>query len=275
MKERLTGAIILVAALVLLVPELLTGPSAKQGVKPAGADGAQLRSYTIDLQDDAGNRQPPTSAPATVVADDPVGRATPETDPDSPAAANVTPPVDDATRAGGRPMGSGADVSAAASERETTAGAAKAGADTAAGANAEDDKPRSAFGPNAVARAAPEKPASATKPDAAKSSEASKPGSAKTDTPRAAPSKPTDASKVTNSQGWAVQLGVFASRDNADRLAREVKGSGYPVVVNEVSGNGKKLYRVRVGPEADRGAAVALSGKLRAAGHAGSVVPYP
>jgi DedD protein len=72
-----------------------------------------------------------------------------------------------------------------------------------------------------------------------------------------------------------VQLGVFASRDNAERLAKQVKGSGYPVVVNEVSGSGKKLYRVRVGPEADRGAAVALGAKLRAAGHAGSVVPYP
>jgi DedD protein len=81
--------------------------------------------------------------------------------------------------------------------------------------------------------------------------------------------------QAEGSKGWAIQLGVFASRDNAERLAKQLKGKGYPVVVNEIAGNGKRLYRVRVGPEADRDAAVALGAKLRAAGHGGSVVPYP
>ncbi len=59
-KERLTGGVILVVLLVLLVPELLTGPEHfKVASQPAGAEGAQLRSYTIDLQDDAAHRQPP------------------------------------------------------------------------------------------------------------------------------------------------------------------------------------------------------------------------
>jgi DedD protein len=71
-----------------------------------------------------------------------------------------------------------------------------------------------------------------------------------------------------------VQLGVFASRDNAERLAKQVKGKGYSVTVNESSG-AKRLYRVRVGPEKDRGSADALKARLRAAGHAGTVVPYP
>lgn len=72
-----------------------------------------------------------------------------------------------------------------------------------------------------------------------------------------------------------VQLGVFASRENAERLAKQVKGKGYPVVVNETSGSGKRLYRVRVGPERDRTAAVALGTKLRAAGHPGGTVVAP
>ncbi len=58
MKERLTGAIILVALIVLLVPELLTGPasvgrvSQPPGASAAGpaAAGAAVRSYTLALE---------------------------------------------------------------------------------------------------------------------------------------------------------------------------------------------------------------------------------
>jgi len=82
-KERLTGAIILVALIVLLVPELLTGPvhSAPRVAAAAAAAAAEeppLRSYTINLADDAhprttalasGPEQPtpvPASAPVAV-----------------------------------------------------------------------------------------------------------------------------------------------------------------------------------------------------------------
>jgi DedD protein len=55
-KERLTGAIILVALIVLLVPELLSGPvrSATRAATPASSsEEPPLRSYTINLTDDA------------------------------------------------------------------------------------------------------------------------------------------------------------------------------------------------------------------------------
>ena len=47
-KQRLTGAVILVALFVLLVPELLTGP---REAHPPADDGSDegLRHYTIDL----------------------------------------------------------------------------------------------------------------------------------------------------------------------------------------------------------------------------------
>ena len=47
-KQRLTGAVILVALFVLLVPELLTGPEDSAGTPAADAEQG-IRRYTIDL----------------------------------------------------------------------------------------------------------------------------------------------------------------------------------------------------------------------------------
>ena len=85
MKERLTGAIILVALIVLLVPELLTGPvrSAPRGYAVASsAEEPPLRSYTINLADDAHTHSAPTQtngpeqpAPLAAAAPSPVAAA--------------------------------------------------------------------------------------------------------------------------------------------------------------------------------------------------------
>jgi DedD protein len=267
-KERLTGAVILVAILVLLVPELLTGPESSSPAKPAGAEGAPLRSYTIDLADDAARRtaSAPTSSPATEAVEEPVVAATPEPDVEEPSESAVAPPNEvgasnaraasegtDERHANGRPSGSGADNPAATPPQP-------------ASEPAGDDRPRSAFGPNASSRTPPE-PASA----AASASGGGSPSRQAERVP-----KPAPASGAAPSKGWAVQLGVFASRENADRLAKQVKGKGYAVTVNETSGSGKRLWRVRVGPEAERPAAVALGARLRAEGHKGAtVVGYP
>ena len=74
-KERLTGAIILVALVVLLVPELLTGPG-RSAPDPSHAGEAPLRSYTVNLGDGGGIRQhaapvavaPPETSPAPATA---------------------------------------------------------------------------------------------------------------------------------------------------------------------------------------------------------------
>src|SRR6476620_147675 len=63
-KQRLTGAVILVALFVLLVPELLTGPrNAHPAATSTNEDG--MSSYTIDL--DGHN---PASAPTTSTTSD-------------------------------------------------------------------------------------------------------------------------------------------------------------------------------------------------------------
>jgi cell division septation protein DedD len=70
-----------------------------------------------------------------------------------------------------------------------------------------------------------------------------------------------------------VQLGSFASRANADKLARQVKGQGFSVFVSPGGSGAAQRYRVRIGPLADRTAATQTETKLRALGHVGTVVP--
>ena len=206
-KERLTGAIILVALIVLLVPELLTGPvrtTTRAAAVASSAEGPPLLSYTIKLGDDARARSaapaasgPAQPAPLTAsAAADPAGTAAP------PAPAGATTPVEPAAPA--------------------------------------------AVAPAAVA------PAAATAPPAAGpggKSAAAAPGA-----------------------GWVVQLGSFASHANAEQLARKVHAQGFTVSVSQGS-RGRRLYRVRVGPVADRPAAMQLAQRLRASGHSGAVVP--
>jgi cell division septation protein DedD len=218
-KERLTGAIILVALIVLLVPELLTGP-VRSGTSPQAAatssEEPPLRSYTINLADDARARSTTSSVETTA----PVPSGSPQPAPTGPPAITEgTPPA--------ASMDSGAQTSSS--------------------------------GPAAADGSAASSPAS---------------GSAQTHTPTPPVTKPTPEPVATgDGTRWMVQLGVFASRDNAERLAQELKGKGFKISVSELPGNGRKLFRVRAGPVSDRTSASDLAAKLRAAGAPGSVVP--
>jgi DedD protein len=90
--------------------------------------------------------------------------------------------------------------------------------------------------------------------------------------PISASAKPAMAGKA-----WAVQLGSFASRANADKLVRQLKAQekaqGFTVYVVS-GGSGPSLrYRVRIGPMADRGSAAQAVAKLKSAGQVASLVP--
>ncbi|MBX5459602.1 MAG: SPOR domain-containing protein [Steroidobacteraceae bacterium] len=278
MKERLTGAIILVAALVLLVPELLTGPGRSAPVPPADSAGSSdLRSYVIDLAEDGAARTPATAAitePSVPVAapegansggtaPDPEGpeglkpSSTPQADVASEASApgaetRAVAKAEHASRPQGRTdavasVSAGTTVASATSEAR---GAGDAASATSGGSRAEAKAPESG-----TARAAvPKNAAPAARSESRTASAAAEPGT-----------------------GWVVQVGSFSSRENAERLARELRGKGFATFVNESPGKGGKHYwRVRVGPERSREAANALRTKLRAAGHAGgSVMSYP
>lgn len=194
---------ILVALMVLLVPELLTGPirSAPRAAAVApSAEEPPLRSYTINLADDTHSR----SAAATASG------------PQQPTSLSVAQP-----------------------------------------AAAESTPP----------------PASSAAPRAPEAAPAAPPPRMPATSARASAAAASAANSVAGDSGaWMVQLGSFASRTNAERLARQVRAGGFKVSVSQGS-SGRRLYRVRVGPAHDREAATQLAVKLRAAGHSGSIVP--
>ena len=194
LKERLTGAAILVIIVVLLVPELLSGPPATNSLPGTGTTaGPPVRSYTIDLRDTAGAQPPATVAPPAAIAAAPA---------ESPAAS--APSVNAASTAVVPPN---------APPPAETSGA----------------------------------PPVATPPPMSK-----------------APSPAASAHAVKPKGGWTVQIGSFARRDYADRMAKQVTAKGYSV---EVAGpDDRGLFRVRSAPLPDRAAATALKQKMQASG---------
>ncbi len=85
-KERLIGATILVALVVLLVPEFLSGPRTA-AITPAPRPEESMRTYVVDV--DHIGTAPPQAAPASVAASVAASAAAPEP---APVAA-PTPPA--------------------------------------------------------------------------------------------------------------------------------------------------------------------------------------
>jgi DedD protein len=217
LKERLVGATILVAVIVLVVPELLSGP--KHPLSPAEAGGpptAPTRSVSVDL---ATNR-------ATA---DPAGAPTPM----SETSASNTPAANGAGGAMGAAVPSGASAQATPANAPSVA-TLKA----QSGAQAALETPASP----------PKSVAMATRP--AGSAEAS-------NAPR---------------RTWAVQLGSFASKANAERLVRRLQSAGGSFYIAPEGAGPQLRYRVRMGPLADRGAAERALARLKAQGHPATLV---
>jgi len=74
---------------------------------------------------------------------------------------------------------------------------------------------------------------------------------------------------------WAVQLGSFSNRENAEKLAAELRDRGYAAFLSQLGTDGGQLQRVRVGPQKDRESAEAVAAQLAKSGHPGQVVPHP
>jgi DedD protein len=229
-KERLVGASILVVLIVLIVPELLSGPP---GSAPAGV-GPRL----------------PVNTPSDAVRNVTVDLATSKAPEPDPAAAET------AASSAQSPEARSADAASA-----TASAAADPDASTGTGTYAAPpadappaDTPHAAVPP----RAAPSVPLETAAP-APISGSVTKPAMA--------------AKSAKAGRAWAVQLGSFASRANADKLVHQVKAQGFSVYIVP-GGSGPSLrFRVRVGPMADRGSATQALAKLKSAGQTGSLVP--
>src|ERR1700686_3574489 len=208
LKERLTGAAILVALIVMLVPEMFHGQRGDvAAIVGSSAEGPPVRSYTIDLSNSP-TRAGPLQSP-------PVGGGG-GTHNDKPA----TVP---------RPQQSTAVTTTAAE------------------------------GADAAGRPATAAPATTTP---------------KVDTPSVnVDSRQAPAPSHGAQGGWGVQLGRFAKRANAERLAHAAQAQGFAVSVSNADAKG--LYRVFAGGMGDRAAAEAYSQRLKDHGFAAAVVASP
>lgn len=95
-------------------------------------------------------------------------------------------------------------------------------------------------------------------------------------TPAATPPPPASSpvpKPAATAGGWVVQVGTFGQKGNAERLAAQLETQGFAAALSTTTVDGRRLYRVRVGPAASREAASTLAGRLAAAGHKGNVVP--
>ena len=193
LRNRLTGAVILVLLAVLLLPELLTGAGGTATRTPSPADArpegdAPLQTLQIDLSGTARG----------------------------PAGSALPPP-------------------------EVTDGLA------------DDLEVDPAAPPPVVRLPVPE--ASTTAPPAAAP-------------PTAAPVDPT-------ATRFYVQVGTFATRERAETAQKDLARRGFKVIINETTSGARRLHRVRVGPVADRAAAVALEAQLRSLAPDRAIVAIP
>lgn len=237
-KERLVGAAVLMAAAVILVPEMLSGPErpTRDPVEQLAGD-TQIKTYTIDLNQPAArqaasegidNRSPPPEQTPSV----PVERSASDAPTDEPVSSS------DATSRAGEP------ATQQQAKPETNApppeqSSAKRGESPAV------TEPNAREARSAPAATQPARPAVAS-----------------------APSVPT-------SSGWAVQIGSYSKAETATRLVSELRADGQDAFVMPVRAGGATLYRVRVGPMKDRSSAEAALRVLRSRTPGAAVVVHP
>ena len=86
---------------------------------------------------------------------------------------------------------------------------------------------------------------------------------------------PKDAPPASSTGMWAVQLGSFSNKDNAERLAADLRKQGYAAFLSQLDTASGTLHRVRIGPLKDRDSAEQMAARLQKAGHSGQAVPHP
>lgn len=249
LKERLVGATVLVLIAVLFVPELLSGPPRPRATPPVAeisdvptSTTAIVRTYTVDLA------HPGMDHPASQ-AELPEAALPPAPQTPLPSAAQARSAPEGVDSAAALP----ANVPVAAPAAALPGRADPATSDASA---VEEEQPVAA----AQARPAARPPAARTAPAVTRPP------------PAAAPvvtAKPANSfAPIGEKGGWSIQLGSFASKANAEKLARGLRSKGIRVYVSQAGGKN----RVRAGPFADRASADRMAGRLRAQGQSVSII---
>ena len=89
--------------------------------------------------------------------------------------------------------------------------------------------------------------------------------------PRTEPAKPA----ASSTGMWAVQLGSYSNKENAEKLAADLRKQGYAAFLSQWQTSAGELHRVRIGPQKDRASAEAMAARLLKANRKGQVVPHP
>jgi len=93
--------------------------------------------------------------------------------------------------------------------------------------------------------------------------------------PQPAPPKEAPKPAASTTGMWAVQLGSLSSKDNAEKLAADLRKQGYAAFLSQLQTSSGTLHRVRIGPQKDRASAEAMAARLLKVNHKGQVVPHP
>ncbi len=203
-KERLVGAAVLMAAAIILIPEMLSGPDRESHEQPAQSrSDAPIKTYTIDL-----SHSPSAQATPGVVD-------------------NRAPPAEEApAQQAAAPQPAGGDQAKAELPQQTAPAAAPV-----------VEPPTETVAPAPIQR----------------------PLASGGDAP--------------TSGRWAVQIGSYARRATAERIAKQLRDQGQSAFVMPVESGNATLYRVRIGPMQDRASAEAALRDVKSAGAA--IVPHP
>ena len=233
LKERIVGAVVLVALVVLVVPVFLDGPPGNgevhtERVPLPGQDAQKTQTVVLERQ---------RSEPVPVQS--------------------VATPAGDETEAA-KPVG----VKPADSP-----GVPVTSASAPPGERNEDPEEKPDEEPDAKTN---EKPVSADPPEVRTADAGPSAASPAATRPATVP-----AATMSTTGMFAVQLGSFSSKANAEKLAAELRRQGFAAFLSRLDAGAGPLHRVRVGPQKDRQAAASMAARLAAAGHKGQVVTHP
>jgi DedD protein len=261
LKRRLVGATVLVSLIVIFVPMLLE----EQSGEPPGIEGTNIpRRPEIDSGLSSSRLLPLEDEP---LSEPPQVPELPE--PETPTARTDTDGSDWPSDLPEQPApGWGAETQAPPPVQETAGAQPVPESPVSLLAEPEEPEP-----PPAVKRVAPEPPEPAPAQAEPKSQKPAPAAAA--DGPSAA-ARQGPGSAGAGIQAWVVQVGSFADRNNADKLVEELRVARFPAFQEETRVNGQTVYRVRVGPEADRELVDAIAaGIAKRFQLKGQVVRYP
>jgi len=100
--------------------------------------------------------------------------------------------------------------------------------------------------------------------------------SARSEAKSAPEPRPEAAKPAASTTGmWAVQLGSFSNKQNAEKQAADLRKQGYAAFLSQLKTDSGQFHRVRIGPQKDRESAEAMAARLLKVGHKGQVLPHP